>query len=70
MVERHAMFKHTGERPFPCSVCSVRFVSSSDLQRHFLKHTGEKPFPCTLCPARFRHSGSLKFHRAKKHALA
>ena len=32
-LENHVMI-HTGEKPFPCAICSSRFVSSSSLGQH------------------------------------
>lgn len=33
---------HSGERPFPCEICDMRFTTSTNRDRHMLRHTGEK----------------------------
>ncbi|KAL5014139.1 hypothetical protein ScPMuIL_008409 [Solemya velum] len=38
--------KHSGDRPFVCSVCSKAFVTKGNMQRHEKTHTGVKPFQC------------------------
>ncbi|XP_070830080.1 zinc finger protein 782-like [Chaetodon trifascialis] len=52
----------TGEEPFSCSVCGVRFTLSSSLTSHLRVHTGEKPFTCSVCEANFSSRGSLSRH--------
>ena len=53
---------HTGEKPFECQICHVRFKQLSHLTTHKRIHTMERPFTCNLCPARFSQSSSLKRH--------
>lgn len=33
---------HSGERPFECESCSMRFMNKDQLNRHNRSHTGEK----------------------------
>ncbi|XP_070830079.1 zinc finger protein 19-like [Chaetodon trifascialis] len=52
----------TGEEPFSCSVCGVRFTHSSSLTSHLRVHTGEKPFTCSICEANFSSRSNLSRH--------
>ena len=56
---------HTGEQPYECSVCGMRFNQSSSMKRHMLVHTGEKPYSCSDCGERFTQSGGLNGHRRR-----
>lgn len=40
---------HTKEKPFQCSICSVRFSLKSNMNRHMKIHTGERPHKCDIC---------------------
>ncbi|KAB7498104.1 Zinc finger protein 26 [Armadillidium nasatum] len=61
-IKNHVMFKHTGERPYPCTVCTKRFTMKSDLLVHMRTHTGEKPFKCPRCSRAFSQSSHLHVH--------
>lgn len=56
------MRKHTGDRPFQCSVCPRSFAQKGNYQRHLQTHTGEKPFVCTCCDKHFASNDHLKRH--------
>mmetsp|Transcript_16101 Transcript_16101/g.11348 ORF Transcript_16101/g.11348 Transcript_16101/m.11348 type:complete len:123 (-) Transcript_16101:1588-1956(-) len=56
------MRRHSGERPFKCSLCNLTFMRSSTLKIHMRWHTGEKPYKCEQCGKGFTESGNLKTH--------
>ncbi|XP_075560315.1 uncharacterized protein LOC142592641 [Dermacentor variabilis] len=56
--------KHSGEKPFKCSVCCAAFTQVGTYNRHLRMHTGEKPFKCDICPFTTAQSQSLSYHRA------
>ncbi|XP_049420862.1 zinc finger protein 771-like [Epinephelus fuscoguttatus] len=43
----------TGQKPWRCSVCEIRFSYKSLLQRHVRVRKGWKPFGCSVCEKRF-----------------
>ncbi|KAG7298313.1 hypothetical protein JYU34_017912 [Plutella xylostella] len=56
--------KHTGERPFRCSVCPKTFVRRTALAVHLRTH---EDFKCGLCEARFTQKSLLHSHLKEKH---
>lgn len=45
----------TGEKPFACDACDMRFIQRYHLDRHKRVHSGEKPYQCDRCH-QVRHS--------------
>ena len=56
------MRTHTGEKPFECTICRLRYSKKGDLASHMRTHTGEKPFECKLCGLRFSQKSNLTTH--------
>ncbi|RXG68527.1 Zinc-responsive transcriptional regulator ZAP1 [Armadillidium vulgare] len=61
-LQRHIRFKHTGEKPFKCNICSKSFAANSDLQVHTRTHTGERPYKCEICSKTFTQFGNRATH--------
>ncbi|MGH0152256.1 UNVERIFIED_CONTAM: hypothetical protein FKN15_048917 [Acipenser sinensis] len=53
----------SGEKPFQCSQCDMRFIQKYLLQRHEKIHTGEKPFRCDECGMRFIQKYHMERHK-------
>jgi len=66
LLIRHDLI-HTGEQPYECSVCGMKFNQSCSMRRHILTHTcvTEKPYSCSDCGVRSTQSGGLASHHIR-----
>lgn len=62
---------HTGEKPYACHLCDVRFASSGNLQDHINRHNNVKPFQCSVpeCGRKFYRNSQLLKHMSNKHNI-
>jgi len=59
--------KHTGERPFACTLCDWAFKAEADLNRHVsVMHIGVNVYRCNLCGMKFNRDQEEEYrlHRA------
>ncbi|EDS41125.1 zinc finger protein [Culex quinquefasciatus] len=61
--------RHTGVRPYPCTVCDKRFSSTTILNSHMKCHA-PKQYQCIECGEKFARSENLKRHIRHRHAEA
>uniref|UniRef100_A0A8C3SHT0 C2H2-type domain-containing protein n=1 Tax=Chelydra serpentina TaxID=8475 RepID=A0A8C3SHT0_CHESE len=54
---------HTGERPFACPECGLRFPSRRNLACHQRQHPDLGPHRCQQCGRSFRHKRNLVRHQ-------
>ncbi|RXG68526.1 Zinc finger protein [Armadillidium vulgare] len=66
-LKRHIRFRHTGEKPYNCTICPKSFATKSDLNVHMRVHTGERPYKCTICSKTFTQSCSRSLHMRTVH---
>jgi len=64
-LNRHIITRHSGLKPFMCSVCGWCFRSNSERIEHNRVHTNDRRFKCILCEQTFIQRGTLKDHMNK-----
>ena len=53
---------HTGEKPYACDFCVMKFSKLQNLKTHELTHTGEKPHACSFCDMKFSRIQLRRVH--------
>ena len=53
---------HTGDKPYQCPSCSLKFTSSGNLKTHMKLHVGTREFACQLCDKAYPRADTLKRH--------
>ena len=59
MVHRRT---HTGDKPYECAECPLRFTSSGNLKTHAKLHAGAREYQCHLCDKAYPRADTLKRH--------
>lgn len=57
------MQKHTKEKPFSCTYCSVAYTQKNDSVKQLRSHISENTYSCRLCNAAFHYRVELKEHQ-------
>ena len=58
---------HTGQDPYECQSCTVKFKSRYERNSHYQQCAGLRDIRCDICNQTFAHRASLHHHKAAKH---
>lgn len=67
LCNTHIKNVHMKEKIHECNLCTMRFYTKSDVNRHRVTHTGEKNFTCSFCNNLFATKDSLRRHLKRTH---
>ncbi|XP_054064607.1 zinc finger protein 148 isoform X1 [Rissa tridactyla] len=57
----------SGEKPFRCDECGMRFIQKYHMERHKRTHSGEKPYQCEYCLQYFSRTDRVLKHKRMCH---
>ena len=62
-----ADFHLSGEKPFVCPVCGMRFTRNFNMKEHLTKHGSSKPYQCRFCEENFQTRHIRRRHEQDVH---